>query len=202
MYNDCWPAIRSWTIVDYYLRRTPSFHPVRRAFAPLAVFIAEEDGVVKVFGVNEGPAWAGELRYGFVALASGYPVDETRVVELPANASTLLAELGAATWDDLGRRTHIPFAVLSRSGERVAQDVYFPTYYREMAWPAAKVQVRREGDRAIFESDAFAWRVCLDLDGESPLPDNFFDILPGVPVVLDWPDSLGEPCVMRAGNRS
>ena len=35
MYNDCWPATRSWTIVDYALRRTPAFHPVRRAMEPV-----------------------------------------------------------------------------------------------------------------------------------------------------------------------
>ena len=75
-----------------------------------------------------------------------------------------------------------------------------PTYYREMQFPQARVRVRREGDRAIFESDAFAWRVCLDLDGERELPDNFFDILPGVPTVLDWPAALGEPRVLRVGN--
>ena len=70
-----------------------------------------------------------------------------------------------------------------------------------MLWPRAEVRVRREGGRAIFESDVFAWRVCLDLDGETRLPDNFFDILPGVPTVLDWPDSLGEPRIFRLGNQ-
>ncbi len=54
--------------------------------------------------------------------------------------------------------------------------------------------------RPIFESDAFAWRVCLDLDGETPLPDNFFDVLPGIPTVLDWPDSLAAPRVLRVAN--
>ena len=34
-----------------------------------------EDGQVQVFGVNEGPAWQGELRYGLFALAGGYPLD-------------------------------------------------------------------------------------------------------------------------------
>ena len=33
MYNDCWPTTRSWTIVDYYGRRTPAFYPVRRVSA-------------------------------------------------------------------------------------------------------------------------------------------------------------------------
>jgi beta-mannosidase len=62
------------------------------------------------------------------------------------------------------------------------------------------VTVRREGEQVVFESDAFAWRVCLDLDGERALPDNFFDVLPGIPTVLDWPEALGEPRIIRIGN--
>ena len=61
MYNDCWPAIRSWTIVDYYQRRTPSFHPVRRAFAPLAVFIAVEDGKVQDLRRQRGAGLGGRV---------------------------------------------------------------------------------------------------------------------------------------------
>ena len=118
--------MRSWTIVDYYLRRTPSFHPVRRAFAPLTVAIAVEDGKVKIFGVNEGPAWAGDVRYGLFALAGGYPLDETRGVALPANASTLLAEFDVAAWAALGETTHVPFALLSRDGQTVGQRCLLP----------------------------------------------------------------------------
>ena len=201
MYNDCWPAVRSWTVVDYYLRRTPAFHPVRRACKPLTVAIAVEDGKVKIFGVNEGPAWAGDVRYGLFALAGGYPLDETRAVELPANASTLLAEFDAAEWAQLGETTHAAFALLSRDGHEVARDRLFMPYYKEMVWPHAEVRVRLEGGVAIFESDAFAWRVCLDLEGETRLPDNFFDVFPGVPTVLDWPDALGEPPRGQGGER-
>ena len=200
MYNDCWPAVRSWTIVDYYLRRTPSFHPVRRAFQPLVVAIALEGGKVQVFGVNESSTWEGELRCGLFALAGGYPVDIRRRVTLPANASTLIAEFEAAEWTRLGERTHGAFAILSQNGREVARDRLFLPYFKEMIWPRAHVRVRREGDKAIFESDTFAWRVCLDLDGERALPDNFFDILPGIPTVLKWPAELGEPKVLRIGN--
>lgn len=45
-----------------------------------------------------------------------------------------------------------------------------------------------------------AWRVCLDLDGEAPLPDNFFDVFPDLPTVLPWPKSLGKPRVLYLGN--
>jgi beta-mannosidase len=200
MYNDCWPTVRSWTIVDYYLRRTPAFYPVKRAFAPLAVALAVEDEMVRVFGINEGADWEGELRCGLCALAGGYPVDTRQRVSLPANTSTCLAEFPLARWRDLGETTHVAFALLGGAGGEVARDVLILPFFKEMAWPQPHVTVRREDGRAVFESDTFAWRVCLDLSGDHALPDNFFDVLPGVPTVLEWPSESVDPHVVRVGN--
>jgi len=200
MFNDCWPMVRSWTIVDHYLRRTPSFHPVRRAFLPLTVFLAVEEGRLLVFGVNEGPAWRGELRYGLFRLSGGYPMDFRRNIELPANASTLLAELDQSEWTNAGIQTHGAFAQLSGGGQEVARDVLFLPFYKEMEWPHAQVRIERSAGKAVFTCDTFAWRVCLDLDGEMELADNFFDILPGIPTTLSWPQWLPSPRVIRLGN--
>jgi beta-mannosidase len=200
MYNDCWPAVRSWTIVDYYGRRTPAFYPVRRAFRPLTVALALEGETVRVYGVNEGPVWRGELRCGLFALAGSYPLRLDETVTLPANASTVIAVFPAAEWRKLGEKTHGAFAILSQDGRAVAQDRLFLPFFKELAWPAATVAVRVEGGQAIFTSEVFAWRVCLDLNGERPFPDNFFDILPGIPMVLDWPEALGVPKILRLGN--
>jgi beta-mannosidase len=200
MYNDCWPMVRSWTIVDHYLHRTPSFHPVRRAFAPLTVCLAIEEDTVKLFCVNDGLASDVEIRYGLVCLAGGYPVDERTRLEVAANASTLVAEIPAERWRSLGEGTHAAFAVLSRAGREVAKDTLFLPLFKDMEWPEARVTVRRVGSRAVFSSDTFAWRVCLDLDGEKRIPDNFFDLLPGLPYELEWAPELGEPRVLRVGN--
>lgn len=113
MYNDVWPCVRSWTIVDYYLRRTPAFWPVRRAFAPVTVVVAREDGRVRVYGINEGASCRGELRYGIMALAGTYPEDAVLPVELPPNTSTVMAEFDVSGWDTLGVETHVAFAVLT-----------------------------------------------------------------------------------------
>jgi beta-mannosidase len=201
MYNDCWPMVRSWTLVDYYLRRTPSFHPVRRAFAPLAVFLAREEGVIRVFGVNEGAAWSGRLRAGIFALKGGYPLDLHRTVRLPANASTLLVEFPESELLDRGERAHGAFARLeAEDGSEAGQDRLFLPFFKEMRWPAARIAVRRRAGTAVFTSSAFAWRVCLDLDGEKSFPDNFFDLLPGIPRILDWPAERGAPRILRVGN--
>lgn len=201
MYNDCWPMVRSWTIVDYYRRRTPSFHPVRRAFQPLAVFLAQEEGQIRVFGVNEGPEWRGTLEWGLFALAGGYPLRNSQDVALPANASTLLAEFPESALLKKGEKNHGAFARLTASdGMDAAQDRLFLPRFVEMRWPRANVRVSLKKGRAVFTCDTFAWRVCLDLDGESAVPDNFFDILPGIPVTLAWPERLGRPRIVRVGN--
>ncbi len=200
MYNDCWPMVRSWTIVDYYLRRTPAFHPVRRAFAPVTVALALEDESVRVYGINEGPAMEGELRYGLLALAGEYPLDRRVPVSLPANSSTVLGEFPVSEWHQLGDRAHVAFALLKRDGREVSHEVLFLPLYREMTWPTAQVEVEQRPRKAVFHSRTFAWRVCLGLDGERRLPDNFFDLLPGVEYELDWPAELGLPQILAVGN--
>lgn len=47
-----------------------------------------------------------------------------------------------------------------------------------------------------------SWGFCLDLDGEAPVADNCFDLLPGIPYTLPWPESNGEPTIHRLGNRN
>ena len=198
MYNDCWPTVRSWTIVDYYLRRTPSFHPVRRAMAPVHLVLVEEADEVVVFGINEtNEPIRGELRHGIFELAGAYPEDRTSSVELAPNASTPLVRLPAKLWKD--RAASMPFAILTREGRLLARGRTYSSYFKDMTWPEATVQVRVQNGEAIFECDTFAWNVCLDLDGEEPIADNFFDLYPGVPYSIPW-NQKSPPRVLHVGN--
>ena len=63
-----------------------------------------------------------------------------------------------------------------------------------------EIDVAVADERLTLSCDVFAWGVCLDVDGEAPVPDNCFDLLPGVPYTLDWSASLGQPRIMRVGN--
>jgi beta-mannosidase len=168
--------------------------------APVTVVVTREADTVRVHGVNEGETLNATLRYGLLALAGGYPLDETRPVCLRANASTLLAEWDAKRWDGCGVRTHAAFAILNSGGGEVARDTLLLPLFKEMKWPKARVRVNYGGGKAVFTCDTFAWRVCLDLDGERALPDNFFDVYPGHPTVLDWPKHFGKPAIVRVGN--
>lgn len=198
MYNDCWPAVRSWTIVDYYLRRTPSFHPVRRAMAPVTVVVAQEEDQVVVFGVNEtDQVVRASLRYGVFNIGGGYPMDRRNEVELPPTASVKLACFPLSEWID--PTASAAFAILEKDEELLGRHRLFLPTFKELQWSPATPAVHVKNGRAFFSSATFAWGICLDLDGEAALADNFFDIYPGEPYSIPWPHAT-PPKVFRIGN--
>jgi beta-mannosidase len=199
MYNDVWPATRSWTIVDYYLRRTPAFCPVRRSMAMISVVVAEQDDQVIVFGINDTPRpMRASLRYGVFEFAGCFPIDRRASVTLKANASTPIARFTRRQWTDPTRSA--AFAMLTGlGGTLLARNRLILPMFKELHWPKPALKVESDGKAATFTSPTFAWGVCLDLDGERPLADNFFDVWPGVPYSLPWSEGR-PPQVIRTGN--
>ncbi|MCX7869022.1 MAG: hypothetical protein N2322_03630, partial [Terrimicrobiaceae bacterium] len=201
MFNDTWPAVRSWTPVDYRLRRTPSFHPVRRAMQPVAVVLSEEDGRVRAHGINDSAvAVEAALEWGVFGFDGSEVMREQAAVSLPANCSTVLAEFEAAVVGDDSR--NLAYAILHDG--RPEAPISRARLVRELpaAWKLEKprVSVEWDGKRAVFSSPVFVWGVCLDLVGELPLADNFFDLFPNRPYGIEWPFAEA-PRVLRCGFR-
>ena len=223
MYNDCWPASHGWTIVDYYLRRKLAYHPVRRAFAPVHVIPVVEGEKVLIFGVNDTPEpWTGEVRFGLFRLDGGETPSAQRPVPLikgdsaaplldkeglgevkvtlPANASTVVGEIPMESWRSLGEDSSGAFALLLKDGITVSQNRVFVTRFKDLKFAEPKIEIERRGDRAAFTSPTFVWAVCLDPDCDSPLADDVFDLLPGIPYEVPWPEDAPLPTVRRCGS--
>jgi beta-mannosidase len=198
MYNDCWPAVRSWAIVDHGLRRTPAYWFVRRAFASTAVVVVKEAERVLVYGVNDAAKPVeGELEFGVFALGGGYPVRRTMSVSLPPGASTVLGEFPLARWQ--APESTAAYAVLRCTDGTMARHRLLLPRFKELQWQEPRIDARIEQGTAVFRSTAFAWAVCLDLDGETPLDDNFFDLYPGMEHRIAWRSS-GSPEIRFLGN--
>jgi len=202
MYNDSWPVTHGWTIVDYYLRKKLAFHPVRRAFEPVTVVVADDGPMITVYGVNEGrEEWKGALRYGLFATRGGRPLDETKDIALPADASTPLATIERSKWEALGATKHGAFAALYDSaGNLHAQHRLFLARFKDLDLAEPGVRVKRLKDSASYASDVFVWGVALDIDGESDVADNAFDIIPGLPYRVPLPAGRPAPLVLKTGN--
>jgi beta-mannosidase len=205
MFNDCWPTVRSWTIVDNRARRTPSFHPVRRAFAPVRV------GIVDV--ASDGPAGATvwihndtqddvtlELEAGTMAFAGAVDTSSTSV-RVPARSVLDVAHVAPPSGNPLDSA----YVAVLRDGDRVvSRNRLLPGRYRDLPLAAPDVRIRveptsRGGGRAIFESDVFVLGVALDLDGDNNLADDFFDLYPGIPHRIPWCEAT-PPVILFTGN--
>ena len=116
---------------------------------------------------------------------------------LPPNASTRLTDFPGRAWAD--RRASLAFATLVQDGRLLARNRLFESVFKDMTWPTAKVTVRVKDGRAFFASDRFVWGICLDLNGETALADNFFDLYPGQPYALPWRHRV-RPRVLHMGN--
>jgi beta-mannosidase len=201
MFNDSWPATHSWTTIDYYLRKKISFHPVRRAFLPVTVVVAEEGDAIAVFGVNDTPAaWTGELEAGFFGTLGGLSDVVKKTVVLPANASTVLATLPRSSMERMGATKTGAYARLTKDHGLAAQHRLFIERFKALRLAKPAIEIRVENRKAFFSSANFAWGVALDLDGESSVADNSFDILPGLRYEIDWNDDSKIPVVLKVGN--
>ena len=186
MYNDSWPVTHGWTIVDYYLRKKLAYHPVRRAFEQISVVVAEEGTKVNIYGINDRQrSWNGNLEYGLFGINGDYPVREHKKVSLPPNSSTVIASFEKNAFEKAGFKNHGAFALLKDKETMISQHRLFLTKFKDMNLPKPQVSIRKTDDKIILVSPVFVWGLCLDLDGESDIPDNCFDLLPDIPYVVN-----------------
>jgi beta-mannosidase len=200
MYNDSWPATHGWTIVDYYMRKKLAYHPVRRAFQQVSVVVTDEGGKINIYGVNEkAEAWKGKLQYGLFDTKGGLTINETKDVILPSDASTLIASFEKSSFEKAGINNHGAFAVLKVNEEVISQHKLLLAKFKDFVWQKPQITIKQSGDKAIIQSPVYVWGLCLDIDGESKITDNCFDLIPGIPytVKLNKGDKLK---VLKTGN--
>jgi beta-mannosidase len=198
MFNDCWPAVRSWTTVDYFLRRTPAFHAVRRAMADVHVVIADEGQSIGVYGINDtAQAVSSTVEFGVFGLSGDWPHRSSRDVELRAGGAARVASFDKSQWPRPQEQG--AFATLMRDGNVVSRNRLFLPQFSEMKWPRPEIRVRIDSGEAIFECDVFTLGVCVDLSGQANLSDNFFDLYPGTPHRIRW-EKDEPPKVLFVGN--
>jgi len=201
MFNDSWPVTNGWTIIDYYLRKKLDYHPVRRAFDQLVTVVTKEGSDINVYGVNDQPGeWKGSLRYGIFTLKGAKPMDKQLNVKIAGNQSVKLATFPAKALEMQGINLSGAFALLQKDGNTISQNKLLLAHFTDLTFNKPTIHVKVENGKAVFESDTFVWGVTLDINGESDVADNCFDLLPGIPYSISWPDKDKQPVVLKTGN--
>lgn len=192
MYNDCWPAVRSWTIVDHSLNRTPSYHSVKRSFAPVVPVVSVENDMINVFAASDLMTdWNGQLRWGAFTVSGKYLIKETIECSVAANSSVRIissecAAIGFPRRVD-GEAVLIYAEIYDNNGKLLSRTRYTSLKFNELGLPSVSVRMTRIPNGLRLESDGYAMGVCVDLSGSRELSDNFFDIYPGQKYEISCP---------------
>ncbi len=186
MYNDCWVATSGWTIIDYHLRRKPSYYAVKRAFAPEMLSFVEDGDGVSLWLVNDHVTPVeGVLEYGVGMLSDGsLEVLGTANELVPENCSRQLLALPKVTGEEGEGRYY--WAHWLRDGRLMSWHYHWLCRWGEASLPDAELQWKVErspGDEHVLEvsSDRYAWMVAIEPEAELGPEENHFDLLPGRP---------------------
>ncbi|EPS44499.1 hypothetical protein H072_1520 [Dactylellina haptotyla CBS 200.50] len=138
--NDCWPGI-SWAIVDYYLRKKPSYYTIARALRPLGVGIQREHWDWSVtharpLAKTKWETWImssdletlkGKLEVRFISISTGKDVAEPLVkddIAVVPNGTTDKVFTGEV--DNVATEPHVLSVTFWVDGKVVARDVDWP----------------------------------------------------------------------------
>jgi beta-mannosidase len=205
--DDNWPVL-SWSSIDYHGRWKALHYLARRFFSPVLVSGVVEDspdpvdlgqrGKVRIWGVNDLLREAPTKLQWSLARFDGTEVKHgEQEVVLPANRSTLLAELDfeKEVGEALDRRTYRKESYQNRrqyyvayrlaQGEReLSSNVSFfvPPKYLGLQPPGLRLTTREVNDRRVVDVAAtrFAAFVHVGLrEGYALFSDNDFHLLPG-----------------------
>jgi beta-mannosidase len=186
-FSECWGET-GWSILDYYLRRKASYYWFRRACAPVKVIVRQRQGRLVTRLVNDTlQPFTGVVEAGWWRLdGAGREVVTQPVSALPNSMLEITATplLAAEARDP---RQWLYAAVL-RGPDGLARDqsVWTLRPHRELARSAPAISVvALPGGGLEVSSPIYCHAVHFEDHGRALLSDNWFDLLPGVPVRLE-----------------
>jgi beta-mannosidase len=200
-HNDCWP-VASWSSRDYYGRWKAQHYFARKAFAPVLVSPVSKGDKLYVYIVSDRlEPVKGTLSVRVMDLKGNILYQKNKKVTAPANGSAIrFTEPTANVLKGKGRNEVVVNARFTEEGGKspvVSANNYFLARYKEIDFPKAKITVSSvpsqagDGYEVTLASDVFARGVFLSLEGiDNFFSDNYFDLLPGEPLVVRVKTSL------------
>jgi beta-mannosidase len=179
MYNDCWGEV-GWTIIDYYLKKKPSYYYVKRAFEPVKLILREEKGMVKVMGVNETQKPANfNMEYGYLSFDGRIRKTMVKKMELSAFSRKILFEFYKGDYDFING-----LCFVKPESSEITPAILRIHDYRKLNVKKAKIKIgdiENKKDTVSFtvSSENFAHAVHFGLNDEIHISDEYFDLLPG-----------------------
>jgi beta-mannosidase len=183
-YSEPWGET-GWSILDYYLRRKPSYYWVRRSNAPVKIIVRQRGDELVTRWVNDTiKPVSGTVESGWWRLDGTKRETESQAITVPANDMKEITRAKIPSTEQRNPREWLYAAVLrNQDGSLRDQSVWLLEPHRKLALTTPQIKVTSCGDDCIeLSSSVFAHAVHAEDHGRELTSDNWFDLLPGVNV--------------------
>lgn len=195
--NDCWP-VASWAGMDYFGNWKALQYYAKRSFSDVLVSVdgTKEDRTDVYLISDQLQPVEGQLQVRLIGFDGTVYREEEHAVSLESNSGKQVLTLNNADW----LQGHDPATTLLRLELKqkghadIVQEHYFAPS-KDLGLKQAAIQVTEvqesDGLYLVLESDTLAKQVWISTEAEGVFSDNFFDLIPGIPVKVKFTSREG-----------
>ncbi|MEK3882932.1 glycoside hydrolase family 2 protein [Paenibacillus sp. PL2-23] len=190
--NDCWP-VASWAGMDYYGKWKAMQYFAKKSFAELLLsFERTDDGELRVYAVTDRPqAQEGLLRLGLHAFNGELLRKKETAVKVEGGRSTLVYAGKEQAWlAGCEAGNVVLVAELAQEGAAACRSEYYFAPPKNLLLAPSSLKITEvpgsDGSRFLIAADTLAKAVWLQAEEEGRFSDNFFDVIPGQPVEVEF----------------
>jgi beta-mannosidase len=189
--NDCWPAI-SWSSIDSKGRWKALQFVAKRGFDPTVLHLTKKEDLWQVHIINDSThVFEGQLEVTLVNFGGDSLCGISKSVEIEADRSKMLLEFNPKEWtlDFEPEKTFIKAELKNDIYGKLSAHEFFVTP-REMELvpvePAVFVDRTESGYELTILSETLIKDCWIEAESPGRPADNFFDILPYQPKIIEW----------------
>ncbi|WP_145410668.1 beta-mannosidase [Paenibacillus xylanexedens] len=195
--NDCWP-VASWAGMDYLGRWKALQYYAKRSFSDVLISVdGTKEATTDIYLISDQlKAVKGTLQLRLIGFDGTVHREEEHEVTLAPNSGQQVLSLNQVEWlQELSPATTLLRLDLKQEGQAdIVQEHYFAPS-KDIGLKPAQIQLKevKENDTVylVLESDVLAKQVWISSEAEGVFSDNFFDLIPGIPVKVKFTSRAG-----------
>ncbi|MGG4128090.1 glycoside hydrolase family 2 protein [Paenibacillus illinoisensis] len=195
--NDCWP-VASWAGMDYFGNWKALQYYAKRSFSDVLVSVdgTNEDRTDVYLISDQLQPVEGQLQVRLIGFDGTVYREEEHEVSLESNSGKQVLTLNNADWlqGHDAAATLLRLELKQKGHADIVQEHYFAPS-KDLALKQAAIQVTElqesDGSYVVLESDTLAKQVWISTEAEGVFSDNFFDLIPGIPVKVKFTSREG-----------
>ncbi|MCM3631268.1 glycoside hydrolase family 2 protein [Paenibacillus glycanilyticus] len=188
--NDCWP-VASWASMDYFGRWKAAQYLIKNSFKDLLLSFDQKDEVTNLHVVSDlGQSIDAVLEWSLHELDGRLLKSGTETVAIGARSAKLVLSLSAEQLGSFNPNNAVLVGRLVQAGGELARSEHYFVYTKdlELADPGIAVEeiAGSGGSAFVLTAKQLAKQVWVQAEEEGIFTDNFFDLVPGIPVTVQF----------------